>query len=144
MNNTLGYIHFWVTIVGAYLIFWPMHYIGLAGVPRRYYSYEVFDQFSQFGDLSVFISTTAGLVFLVQLMFLFNFFHSIFFGRKLTELNPWKANTLEWTTPLRPGHGNWPGEIPEVHRWAYDYSSPASEEDFIQQTVPLGEGETDH
>ena len=61
------------------------------------------------------------VVFAVQLMFVFNFFYSIFKGRKVTTQNPWQANTLEWTTPIRPGHGNWPGEIPEVHRWAYDY-----------------------
>jgi cytochrome c oxidase subunit 1 len=66
---------------------------------------------------------------------------SIFKGRELTVLNPWKSNSIEWTTPIERIHGNWPGEIPEVYRWAYDYSKPGAEEDFIPQTTPLGPGE---
>ena len=58
------------------------------------------------------------------------------FRGKIAPLNPWKSNTLEWTTPLNPGHGNWPGEIPHVHRWPYDYSRPDTEEDFVPQNVP--------
>ncbi|MBV1888211.1 MAG: cytochrome c oxidase subunit I, partial [Urechidicola sp.] len=73
-------------------------------------------------------------------IFLANFFFSIYKGKKSVQ-NPWKANTLEWTTPVEHMHGNWPGEIPAVHRWAYDYSKPGADEDFIQQTVPLKEGE---
>src|SRR6187399_551183 len=99
LNNTLAYIHFWITIVGAYLIFWPMHYEGLAGMPRRYYEYSNWESFKQFSDLNRFISTVAMIVFAVQLLFLFNFFYSIFKGRKLTNPNPWGATTLEWTTP---------------------------------------------
>ncbi|MCA6489933.1 MAG: cbb3-type cytochrome c oxidase subunit I [Chitinophagaceae bacterium] len=117
MNNTLGYMHFWITIAGAYMIFWPMHYEGLAGMPRRYYDYSIWESFKQFAELNRFISTVAMIVFAAQLLFLINFFYSIFKGRKVTSLNPWGSNTLEWTTPIRPGHGNWPGEIPEVHRW---------------------------
>ncbi len=143
MNNTLGNIHFFTTIIGAYLIFWPMHYIGMAGVPRRYYSYEAFEAFNKFGDISLFVTTVAGIVFIVQMIFIINFFYSIFYGKKVTEKNPWQANTLEWTTPINPGHGNWPGEIPEVHRWPYDYSKPGAAEDFIPQTVPLKAGEKD-
>jgi len=142
LNNTMSYIHFWVTFIGAYLIFWPMHYEGLAGLPRRYLDYSGWHSFNQFGDLNRFISTVAMVVFSVQLMFVFNFFYSIFKGRRVTSTNPWGANTLEWTTPIHPGHGNWPGEIPEVHRWAYDYGKDGRE--FIQQTEPIGANESKH
>ncbi|MFN5425054.1 MAG: cbb3-type cytochrome c oxidase subunit I [Bacteroidota bacterium] len=142
MNNTLGYMHFWITIAGAYMIFWPMHYEGLAGMPRRYYDYSIWESFKQFAELNRFISTVAMIVFAAQLLFLINFFYSIFKGRKVTSLNPWGSNTLEWTTPIRPGHGNWPGEIPEVHRWPYDYGKDGKE--FIAQTTPVGEDESHH
>jgi cytochrome c oxidase subunit 1 len=140
LNNTLAYIHFWVTMVGSYLIFWPMHYQGLAGIPRRYLDKRGWVSFNQFGDLDKMITVVSIVVFAVQLMFVFNFFYSIFKGRRVTTQNPWGANTLEWTTPIRPGHGNWEGEIPEVHRWAYDYSKDGRE--FIPQTEPIGENET--
>jgi cytochrome c oxidase subunit I len=142
LNNTMAYIHFWVTMIGAYLIFWPMHYEGLAGLPRRYLDYSNWVSFNQFGDLNRFISIVAMIVFAVQLMFVFNFFYSIFKGRRVTSLNPWGSNTLEWTTPLRPGHGNWPGEIPEVHRWAYDYGKDGRE--FISQIEPVSADESHH
>jgi len=142
LNNTIGYIHFWVTFVGAYLIFWPMHYMGLAGLPRRYYSHSAFVSFNQFASLNEFISGVAMVVFAAQLLFVINFFYSIWQGRKVRELNPWHSTTLEWTTPIRPGHGNWPGEIPEVHRWPYDYGKDGR--DFIPQTEPMHEGESTH
>lgn len=142
LNNTLGYIHFWVTMVGAYLIFWPMHYEGLAGMPRRYLDKAVWKSFTQFGDLDKMITIVSIIVFAMQLMFVFNFFYSIFKGRKVTTQNPWGANTLEWTTPIRPGHGNWTGEIPEVHRWAYDYGKDGRE--FIPQTEPISPDESKH
>jgi cytochrome c oxidase subunit 1 len=142
LNNTLGYIHFWVTMVGAYLIFWPMHYEGLAGMPRRYLDKSGWVSFNQFGDLDKMITVVSIIVFAVQLMFVFNFFYSIFKGRKVTTQNPWGANTLEWTTPIRPGHGNWVGEIPEVHRWPYDYGKDGR--DFIPQTEPIGANESKH
>jgi cytochrome c oxidase subunit I len=142
LNNTMSYIHFWVTIIGAYLIFWPMHYQGLAGMPRRYADYSNWHSFNNFAELQRFISTVAMVVFAVQLMFLFNFFYSMFKGRKVTSQNPWGSNTLEWTAPIRPGHGNWPGEIPEVHRWAYDYGKDGRE--FIPQNEPVGEHESKH
>ncbi len=142
LNNTLGYVHFWITIAGAYLIFWPMHYEGLAGMPRRYYDFSIWESFKQFADLNRFISTVSMVVFAVQLLFLFNFFYSIFKGRKVTVQNPWGSNSLEWTAPIRPGHGNWVGEIPEVHRWPYDYGKDGK--DFIPQTVPVGADESHH
>ena len=145
LNNTLAYIHFWVTLVGAYLIFWPMHYQGFAGMPRRYYDFSNWESFKQFNGLNEFISLVAMVVFAAQLLFVFNFFYSIFKGRKVTVKNPWEANTLEWTTPIRPGHGNWPGEIPEVHRWAYDYAKDgANGKDFIPQDIPVGSEEEKH
>lgn len=142
LNNTLGYIHFWVTLIGSYLIFWPMHYMGLAGVPRRYMDFRGWTSFNQFGELNKFISVVTIVVFAVQLMFVFNFFYSIWKGRKVRSQNPWGATTLEWTTPINPGHGNWEGEIPEVHRWAYDYSKDGR--DFIPQTEPVNPNETKH
>ena len=142
LNNTLAYIHFWVTIIGAYLIFWPMHYEGLAGMPRRYFDYSNWESFKMFGGLNEFISTVAMIVFAAQFLFVFNFFYSMWKGRKVRTQNPWGANTLEWTTPINPGHGNWPGEIPEVHRWAYDYSKDGK--DFIDQTTPVGPDESKH
>jgi cytochrome c oxidase subunit I len=140
LNNSLGYIHFWITMAGAYLIFWPMHYQGLAGMPRRYFDFSIWESFKQFAELNRFISTVAMIVFATQILFLINFFYSIFKGRKVTVLNPWESNTLEWTTPINPGHGNWPGEIPEVHRWPYDYGKDGHE--FIPQTTPVGEDES--
>lgn len=143
MNETLGKIHFWGTIIGAYAVFWPMHYMGMAGVPRRYYRFDNFDTFSNFADMNKFITVAAIITFFLQIMFVINFFYSIWKGKKVTTANPWGANTLEWTTPIRPGHGNWPGKIPAVQRWAYDYSKDGAEEDFIVQIQPLAEGEKD-
>lgn len=140
MNETLGKIHFWGTLVGAYAVFWPMHYLGLAGVPRRYYSFASFDFAGQFGMMNKFITIAAILTFAFQLLFIVNFFYSIYKGRKQTEMNPYGATTLEWTAPIDAGHGNWEGDIPEVHRWAYDYGKDG--EDFITQVTPMGENET--
>ncbi|MFC6997900.1 cytochrome c oxidase subunit I [Rufibacter roseus] len=138
MDEKLGYVHFWITFICAYLIFMPMHYMGIAGFPRRYYTWTGFDTFSTFLDMNSFITIAAIVVFVGQFIFLFNFFYSIFRGRRATE-NPWKSNTLEWTTPVNPGHGNWPGPLPVVYRWPYDYSKPGAQEDFIPQNVPFSQ-----
>lgn len=143
MNKSLGYIHFWLTFISAYLVFFPMHFMGLAGVPRRYYAWTVIPEFSTWMDVNVFITVASILGGVAQLFFLYNFFSSIFTGKKASQ-NPWKANTLEWTAPVEHLHGNWPGEIPEVHRWPYDYSHPDYEEDFVPQTVPQKESAEDH
>jgi cytochrome c oxidase subunit 1 len=138
MDEKLGYIHFWFTFIGVYMIFFPMHYIGIAGFPRRYYSWTNFDAFSSYTDLNMFVSIAAIVTVTAQFIFLFNFFYSMFRGRKAPQ-NPWRSNTLEWTAPIEPGHGNWPGEIPTVYRWPYDYSKPGAEDDFIPQHIPLSE-----
>lgn len=147
MNTRLGYVHFWITIVSAYGVFFPMHFVGLAGAPRRYYDYSVFESFDHNAfvailDLNKVVTIFTILGALGQLVFLFNFFYSIFRGPKAPQ-NPWKSNTLEWTTPVEHIHGNWPGALPVVHRWPYDFSKPGADEDFIPQTVPLKEGEKD-
>jgi len=138
MDEKLGYIHFWLSFIGVYLVFFPLHYIGIAGFPRRYYSFTNFDAFNIFADLNSLVSVAAIITFLAQFIFLFNFFYSMFRGKK-APANPWKSNTLEWTTPRVLGHGNWPGEIPTVFRWPYDYSKPGAKEDFIMQNVPFSE-----
>jgi len=148
MNLRLGYAHFWITIVGAYGVFFPMHFVGIAGAPRRYYDYSVYGEFDansldMMMDLNQVITMFAILAALGQILFLFNFFYSIYRGPK-APLNPWNSNTLEWTTPVEHIHGNWPGELPTVHRWPYDYSKPGSDVDFIPQTVPLADGEEEH
>ncbi len=143
MDETLGKVHFWLTMVGAYLVFWPMHYIGMAGVPRRYYSFDTFDAFKHFDTLNKFITIAAIIVFIGQLIFVVNFFYSIWKGKKMTTQNPYGATTLEWTTPIEPIHGNWPGNLPTVHRWAYDYNK--DEREFVTQVEPAKEGEVvDH
>ena len=143
MNKKLGYFHFWVTFISAYGVFFPMHFLGLAGLPRRYYTNSAFPMFDELTNINEVITFFAIIGGLVQLLFIFNFIYSIFKGTKATE-NPWKSNTLEWTTPIERIHGNWPGEIPSVERWAYDYSKPGADEDFIPQNIPLKKGETEH
>ena len=142
MNKTWGYVHFWTTFICAYGVFFPQHFMGLAGVPRRYYSNTAFPMFDDFVDLNILITFFAIGGTLSQIFFLVNFFYSIFKGEKAPQ-NPWKSNTLEWTTPVAHMHGNWPGERPEVYRWAYDYSKPGYDEDFVVQTTPLKDGELD-
>jgi cytochrome c oxidase subunit 1 len=135
MNKPLGYIHFWFTFISAYLVFFPMHFMGLAGVPRRYYAFTLLPEYGVWFDVNVVMTLAAILGGIAQIVFLYNFFSSIFIGKK-SGTNPWQANTLEWTTPEERIHGNWPGEIPTVYRWAYDYSNPAYDKDFMMQNIP--------
>jgi cytochrome c oxidase subunit 1 len=139
MNETLGKIHFWVTLIGAYAVFGPMHFLGMAGVPRRYYRFDNFDAFSDFVTMNQFITIAAIITFLAQILFVVNFFWSMYRGKKMTTQNPYGSNALEWTTPIEAGHGNWPGKIPTVERWAYDYGK--DEREFVQQHIPLREEE---
>ena len=140
MNKNLGYIHFWITAVGAYGVFFPMHFIGMAGLPRRYYTNTAFPYFDDIADINIVISIFAFITGAAQIIFLYNFIHSIYYG-KSTVQNPWKSTTLEWTAPIEHIHGNWDGEIPHVYRWAYDYSKPGKKDDYVPQTVPLEKGE---
>jgi cytochrome c oxidase subunit 1 len=140
MNKSMGYVHFWLTFITAYGVFFPMHFLGMAGLPRRYYSNTAFPMFDNLADINVLITYFAIVGGIAQLVFIFNFFYSIWRGPKAKQ-NPWRANSLEWTTPVEHIHGNWPGDVPVVHRWAYDYSKPGAEEDFVPQNVPLAEGE---
>ncbi|WP_285059456.1 cytochrome c oxidase subunit I [Pedobacter ginsengisoli] len=138
MNNKLGYLHFWLTFIAAYLVFFPLHFLGLDGVPRRYYAFTEFEFMQKWLTVNVFVTWAAIIGALAQVAFLWNFFYSIFKGKRAPQ-NPWGANTLEWTAPVEHLHGNWPGEIPTVYRWPYDYSKPGAEEDFIPQTVPFSQ-----
>ena len=139
MDEKLGYIHFWLTFIGIYLVFFPMHYIGIAGFPRRYYAFTSYDFTKNiFADMNSFISLAAIFTFTAQWIFIYNFVNSLIRGKKSPQ-NPWKSNTLEWTAPINPGHGNWPGEIPAVYRWPYDYSKPGAKDDFIPQNVPYSQ-----
>ncbi|KAA3650247.1 MAG: cytochrome c oxidase subunit I [Bacteroidetes bacterium] len=148
LNKNMGYAHFWLTLISSYGIFFPMHFLGLAGLPRRYYSNTEFPMFDNLYDLNEIVTWFAILAAFAQVLFLFNVLYSMFKGPKAPQ-NPWDSNTLEWTTPVEHIHGNWPGEIPEVHRWPYDYSKVDENgdyiggADFIPQTVPLGENERD-
>lgn len=138
MDEKLGYLHFWVTFIGAYLVFFPMHFMGIDGVPRRYYAFTEFAFMQEWLTVNVFITWSAIISALAQVAFLWNFFYSIFYGKKASQ-NPWQSNTMEWTAPVKHLHGNWPGEIPTVYRWPYDYSKPGHDEDFIPQTTPFSE-----
>ncbi len=142
MNKKMGYVHFWITFISAYGVFFPMHFLGLAGLPRRYFTNAEFPLFDTLQDINVIVSLFAILGGIAQLIFLFNFFYSIFRGPRSVQ-NPWKSNTLEWTAPVEHIHGNWPGDLPEVHRWAYDYSKPGLENDFMPQTEPMQKGEVE-
>ncbi|HEY2444479.1 MAG TPA: cbb3-type cytochrome c oxidase subunit I [Rhizomicrobium sp.] len=136
-NETLGKIHFWFTFLGTYLIYFPMHYLGILGMPRRYYEYGPTAFIPDSAHyLNVFITTVALIVAASQLVFFYNMITSYFYGPKAGS-NPWRATTLEWQTPDTPaGHGNWGPKLPVVYRWAYDYSVPGAPEDFIPQNVP--------
>jgi cytochrome c oxidase subunit I len=140
MNTKLGFAHFWITFICAFGVFLPMHFVGMAGAPRRYYSFSEFPYLNGVTDLNVLITIFAIIGGAAQIIFTYNFFHSIYRGQKSVQ-NPWRSNTLEWTAPMEHMHGNWPGAIPTVHRWPYDYSKPGKAEDFVPQNVPLEHGE---
>ena len=143
MNKNLGYIHFWVTAISAYGVFFPMHFIGMAGLPRRYYTNSNFPLFDDLADTNQIITMFAITGAAVQLVFLYNFIYSMFYGKKAPQ-NPWKSTTLEWTASQKHIHGNWQGKIPEVHRWPYDYSKPGYKKDFVPQHIPLKKGEEEY
>ena len=137
LDETMGKIHFWVTFIGAYTIFLPIHYLGLLGVPRRYFELgEMAFVPPSAHTLNAFITIAALIVGAAQLLFVFNMIVSLKRGKEAGG-NPWRAASLEWQTPeTPPGHGNWGKELPVVHRWAYDYSVPGATEDFVPQNQP--------
>jgi len=137
MNKRLGYAHFWLTAIGAYGVFFPMHFIGMANFPY----------FDDLADTNQLITYFAIATALAQLIFVYNFVSSIFYGKK-APANPWKSNTLEWTTGDKHIHGNWDGPIPHVHRWPYDYSKVDENgeyiipgQDYVPQHIPFKDGE---
>jgi cytochrome c oxidase subunit 1 len=133
MNDLLGRIHFWGSLIGMNGIFMPMFLQGLAGMNRRLYDggrgYEVFGQFDGSFHLQAWSAVFLGVV---QLVFIVNFFRSITRGERVSD-NPWEATTLEWTTTSPPPHDNF-GRTPTVHRGPYDYSMPGAKTDFTPQT----------
>ncbi len=140
LHEGMGQFHFWVTFIGAYSIYFPMHYLGFVGVPRRYYEIGVTEFIpDSAATLNANITVAALIVGFAQLVFLFNIVWSAYKGKK-SERNPWKATTLEWQTPqMPPGHGNFGAELPVVYRWAYEYSLPGAKDDYIPQNVAPAE-----
>ncbi|MBI1956670.1 MAG: cbb3-type cytochrome c oxidase subunit I [Acidobacteria bacterium] len=135
MNETLGKLHFWITFVGVYAIFMPMHYIGIAGHPRRYAETSGVEYLGALQSVHEFISIVALVTMAAQFIFLFNFIWSLFRGEKASQ-NPWECTTLEWTVPSPPPHDNFGGQTPVVYHGAYEYSVPGASQDYIMQTSP--------
>ncbi len=138
MSEPLGKLHFWLTFIPFYALFICQHFVGLAGTPRRYYSFEAYNFLEPVRPYMMFITWAAFFLGAAQLIFLFNLVRSMLRGER-APANPWKATTLEWTAPSPPPHGNWGEELPQVHRWPYDYSVPGAEEDFTPQTTSAAE-----
>jgi len=137
LDDRLGQLHFWITFLGTYLIYFPMHYLGVLGMPRRYYNFDGYKFIppSAF-SLNEFITVVALIVGMGQLLFIANLAWSAWRGRP-AGANPWRAASLEWQTPATPpGHGNWGPRLPVVYRWAYAYGEPGAAEDFIAQNAP--------
>jgi cytochrome c oxidase subunit 1 len=135
-NEALGKLHFWVTFLGAYAIFFPMHYLGVLGMPRRYYAYDNYTFIPPSAQImNEFITIAALVVGVMQLLFIFNMAYSTFKG-KVADGNPWRAASLEWYTPQTPpAHGNWGPQLPVVYRGAYDYGQQTGASDYIPQNV---------
>jgi cytochrome c oxidase subunit 1 len=135
MNETLGKIHFWFSFIGTYCVFMPMHYLGMAGQPRRYSQFTEVAYLHNLIPLNRFITFAAIITISAQLVFVINLFWSIFKGQKATD-NPWEATTLEWTTATPPPHDNFGGHTPVVHNGPYEYGVPGAAQDFVMQTDP--------
>jgi cytochrome c oxidase subunit 1 len=134
MNETLGKIHFWLTFVAFNGTFFPMHILGVGGHMRRIYNPLQYEFLKTLQPINVFITISALVLGAAQLILVVNFFWSLFAGKR-AERNPWQANTLEWTTPSPPPHGNFES-IPVVHGGPYEYSPPGVPEDYLPQTQP--------
>ena len=137
LDDRIGRLHFWITFLGTYAIYFPMHYLGVLGMPRRYYNFDGYQFIPASAHmLNTFITVAALIVGAAQLLFVFNLAWSTFRGRR-AEPNPWRAASLEWQTPETPPlHGNWGPQLPVVYRWAYAYSVPGAPQDFIAQNAP--------
>ncbi len=144
LNDVWGQWHFWLTFIGTYLIYFPMHYLGFVGMPRRYHAYDGYEFIPESAqDLNVFITVSALMVGAAQFIFLYNMYWSYRNGKE-SGGNPWKATSLEWQTPDTPPiHGNWGPKLPVVYRWPYDYSVPGTKDDFIPQNHPPSAEEPD-
>lgn len=132
LDERLGKIHFWITFLAYYAVFFPMHYLGVSGMMRRIYDPNVYEYLQPLQPVNLFITLAAFVLFLGQILFMYNYFVSMKRGVEANE-NPWESVGLEWSTPVKPGHGNWEGDIPEAHRWPYDYSKPGAKRDYIPQ-----------
>jgi cytochrome c oxidase subunit 1 len=132
MSEPLGKLHFWITFAGAYCIFMPMHFIGIAGAIRRYADYTGVQYLAQFQPVHKFMTIAAFITAAGQLIFLWNFFWSLKHGAKASD-NPWHATTLEWSTATPPPHDNFGGHYPSVYRGPYEFSVPGVTEDYVPQ-----------
>ena len=137
MNERLGQFHFWITFIGVYCIFVPMHVMGLVGMPRRYSQFTEYEFLKSLHPLVIFVSVAALVTAAVQLVFYFNLVWSLFKGKK-AGANPWEATTLEWVTPSPPPHDNFAGHMPTVYRGPYEFSVPGAAKDFLLQNEPEG------
>jgi cytochrome c oxidase subunit I len=135
MSESLARWHFWFSFIGTYAIFMPMHYLGMAGMPRRYSQMTEVAYLHDLIPLQKFITYAAFVTIAGQLIFLVNLFWSMFRGKKAVD-NPWEATTLEWTTATPPPHDNFGGNTPVVHNGPYEYSVPGAPRDFVMQTDP--------
>lgn len=138
MNDMLGKIHFWLTLVFFNLVFTPMFLLGMGGQMRRIYNPLQYDFLKPQQSTNVFITVSAIILILGQIPFIINFFWSMFAGRR-AERNPWQANTLEWIAPSPPPHGNFE-TIPSVYHGPYVYSLPEITEDWLPQNRSLEPG----
>ena len=137
MNEGWGRIHFFFTLIGTYCVFMPMHYLGMAGQPRRYSQFTELNYLHPLIPLNTFITYAAFVTITAQFIFLFNLFWSMFKGEKASD-NPWQATTLEWTTATPPPHDNFGGQTPVVYHGPYEYSVPGAPKDYVMQTDPAG------
>jgi cytochrome c oxidase subunit 1 len=135
MNEGMGKAHFWLTFIGTYAIFMPMHYLGMAGHPRRYSQLTEVAYLHKLIPLQTFMTYAAFITIGAQLIFVFNLFWSMLKGPKAAD-NPWDATTLEWTTATPPPHDNFGGKTPVVHNGPYEYGVPGAARDFVMQTDP--------
>jgi len=149
MSEKIGRIHFWLTFIGVYAIFVPMHTMGIVGMPRRFSSFAEYEFLRNLDPLVLLVSTAAIITISAQLLFYFNLVWSLFKGKKVENDNPWEATTLEWTTATPPPHDNFAGVLPTVYHGPYEFAVPGAPRDYVMQTdvdveVPSGNGHNGH